>query len=86
MSIDFLRALAKGRAPLTFTDPEDINKLLVLRAAGFVVALTLRPVAGGCEVARFLALTPDGRRALDLPGAHPPRQAEAAAPLALQAR
>jgi hypothetical protein len=84
MSIDFLRTLAKCRAPLTLTDPEEINKLLVLRAAGLVVALTLRPVAGKSEVARFLALTPDGRSALDL--AHPPRHAEAAAPLAEQAR
>ena len=84
MSIDFLRTLAKCRAPLTLTDPEDINKLLVLRAAGLVVAMTLRPVAGGCEVARFLALTPDGRSALDLASGHPPHQAEAAMPLAME--
>ncbi|MDP9929169.1 hypothetical protein J2X90_002023 [Variovorax paradoxus] len=86
MSIDFLHTLAKCRAPLTLTDPEDINKLLVLRAAGLVVALTLRPVAGKSEVARFLALTPDGRSALDLASARPPRQAEAAAALVEQVR
>ena len=30
MSIEFLRALAKCRAPLTLTDPQEINNLLVL--------------------------------------------------------
>jgi len=74
MSIEFLRALAKCRAPLTLTEPQDINNLLVLRAAGLVVALTLRPEAGGREVARFLTLTPDGRSLLDLSREHPPRQ------------
>ncbi|SDH42887.1 hypothetical protein [Variovorax sp. OV700] len=77
MSIEFLRTLAKCRVPLTLTDPQDINNLLVLRAAGLVVALTLKPEAGGPRVARFLALTPDGRSALWFAGKPPPHEAEA---------
>ncbi|MDQ0571123.1 hypothetical protein QFZ42_002957 [Variovorax paradoxus] len=66
MSIEFLRALSKCTPPLTLTRPQDVDNLLVLRAAGLVVALTLKPGTGGREVARFLALTPDGRSALGL--------------------
>jgi hypothetical protein len=64
MSIEFLRTLAECHAPLTLTHPRDVNNLLVLRAAGLVTAFTLKPDANGREVARFLALTPDGRSAL----------------------
>jgi hypothetical protein len=64
MSIEFLRVLAKRPAPVTLTNPRDIDNLLVLRAAGLVAALTFKPDAGGREVGRFLALTPDGRSAL----------------------
>ncbi|QGW81872.1 hypothetical protein [Variovorax paradoxus] len=64
MSIEFLRALAKHPAPVTLTNPHDIDNLLVLRAAGLVAALTFKLDAGGREVGRFLALTPDGRSAL----------------------
>ncbi|MEJ1126057.1 hypothetical protein V9L20_00660 [Variovorax sp. CCNWLW225] len=67
MSIEFLRVLAKHPAPATLTDPHDIDSLLVLRAAGLVAALTFKPDAGGREVGRFLALTPDGRSALGAP-------------------
>ena len=81
MSIEFLRALAKCRAPLTLTDPQDINSLLVLREAGLVVALTIRPEAGGREVDGFLTLTPEGHSLLDLSRENPPRQfGEAGAP------
>ncbi|MEJ1170733.1 hypothetical protein [Variovorax sp. CCNWLW235] len=64
MSIEFLRVLAKHPAPVTLTNPHDIDNLMVLRAAGLVAALTFKPDAGGREVGRFLALTPDGRSAL----------------------
>ena len=64
MSIEFLRALAKRPAPVTLTNPRDIDSLLVLRAAGMVAALTFKSDARGREVGRFLALTPDGRSAL----------------------
>jgi len=82
MSIEFLRALSSCHAPLTLTRPADINDLLVLRAAGLVVALTLKPEVGGPEVGRFLALTPDGRSALGAAAAAaaPARGAEAASP------
>ncbi|RST48584.1 hypothetical protein [Variovorax sp. DXTD-1] len=66
MSIEFLRVLAKHPAPATLTDPHDVDNLLVLRAAGLVAALTFKPDAGGREVGRFLALTPDGRSALGM--------------------
>ena len=68
MTIELLRTLATRHTPLDLTRPEDIHKLLVLRAAGFVTAFTLRPRAAEperAEVGRFLALTPEGRRALD---------------------
>ena len=73
MSIEFLRTLATRHTPLDLTRPDDIHKLVVLRAAGFVTAFTLRPkaaaepehVAAPAEVGRFLALTPEGRQALD---------------------
>ncbi|KQW54335.1 hypothetical protein [Variovorax sp. Root411] len=66
MSIEFLRKLSKLRSPLDLTRPDDIDNLLVLRAAGMVAAFTLRNNGhgDGVEVGRFLSLTPEGRRAL----------------------
>lgn len=69
MSLEFLRRLSKLHSPLDLTRPADVNSLVVLRAAGMVTAFTLRTPSDdagpGQEVGRFLALTPDGRQALD---------------------
>ncbi|MBJ2154264.1 hypothetical protein [Variovorax sp. IB41] len=73
--MEFLDHLSRSKAPLTLTDPDEINNLVVLRAAGFVAAFTLRPLRDGDgsedrkdgqgrERGRFLALTPEGRAAL----------------------
>jgi hypothetical protein len=66
MCIELLDRLNRGKAPLTLTEPDDINNLVVLRAAGFVAAFTLRSTQDGQsrEWGRFLALTPAGRAAL----------------------
>jgi hypothetical protein len=66
MCIEFLDRLSRSKAPLTLTQPDEINNLVVLRAAGFVAAFTLRSVRDGESRGwgRFLALTPAGRAAL----------------------
>jgi hypothetical protein len=66
MSIEFLRALSERRAPCDITRPDEINNLVVLRAAGMVAAFTLHAPSrnGKAEVGRFLSLTPAGRQAL----------------------
>jgi hypothetical protein len=68
MSIAFLAQLSRSRAPLTLTltQPQEVHELVMLRAAGLVVALTLRAAENGHtrEYGRFLALTPAGRVAL----------------------
>jgi hypothetical protein len=66
MCIEFLQQLNRGGAPRTLTEPDEINNLMVLRAAGYVAAFTLRSSQGGAsrEWGRFLALTPKGRAAL----------------------
>uniref|UniRef100_UPI0040394AB7 hypothetical protein n=1 Tax=Variovorax sp. BK018 TaxID=3450241 RepID=UPI0040394AB7 len=66
MSLSFLRTLADSRLPVTLTRPSEINDLLVLRAAGLVAAVTMKAPGdqGAGEVARCLALTPQGRAAL----------------------
>ncbi len=66
MCIEFLQQLSNGKAPCTLTEPEEINNLLVLRAAGYVAAFTLRSSQKGesREWGRFLAITPEGRAAL----------------------
>ncbi|MGF6347592.1 hypothetical protein [Variovorax sp. W2I14] len=66
MCIEFLDRLSRSKAPLTLTQPDEINNLVVLRAAGFVAAFTLRSVRDGesREWGRFLTVTPAGRAAL----------------------
>lgn len=66
MCLDLLDRLSHARPPLTLTRPDDLDSLVVLRAAGFVAAFTLRTVQDGevREWGRFLALTPAGRAAL----------------------
>lgn len=69
MSIEFLRALSERHAPCDITRPDEIDDLVVLRAAGMVAAFTLHAHSqnGKTEVGRFLSLTPAGRQALELP-------------------
>lgn len=65
MCIETLRELSAGTRPQTFSSGRMIDELRVLRAAGLVAVLVLR--AGPSEpreVARFLAITPAGYRAL----------------------
>ncbi|MEZ2299234.1 hypothetical protein [Variovorax sp. RCC_210] len=66
MCLEFLQQLSHGKAPRTLTEPDEINTLLVLRAAGYVAAFTLRSSQNGesREWGRFLAITPRGREAL----------------------
>jgi hypothetical protein len=74
MCIDLLLTLSGQHAPLNLTRPDDVRSLVVLRAAGLVAAFTLRPAHAphGCEVGRFLALTPQGREALGAASAGKP--------------
>lgn len=66
MPMELLRELADRRLPHTLTDPADIDKLIVLRAAGMVAAFV--PATGNDGTlrgpARVLAITPDGQAAL----------------------
>lgn len=66
MSIAFLAQLGRSQPPLTLTQPQEVQELLTLRAAGLVAAFTLRATERGetREYGRFLALTPAGRVAL----------------------
>lgn len=65
MCIETLRELSAGARPQTFASDRMVDQLLVLRAAGLVAALVLRAAPSEArEVARFLAITPEGRRAL----------------------
>lgn len=68
MCIDFLVQLSRSKAPVTFVTSDEINTLMVLRAAGLVAAFTLRTRENDQvrEWGRFLALTPEGRAALAL--------------------
>lgn len=68
MCFDFLAQLSRSKAPVTFATTDEINRLMVLRAAGLVAAFTLRTRENDQvrEWGRFLALTPEGRAALAL--------------------
>jgi DNA-binding MarR family transcriptional regulator len=61
MSIEFLHKLSTHRGPLDLTRPDEVDHVLVLRAAGLVSAFTLRSECPAREIARFLSLTPEGR-------------------------
>ena len=60
MPVELLKAIANQPMPLTITDPADIDKLRVLRAAGHVVALLPSPSTDQ-SFARVLHVTPKGR-------------------------
>ncbi len=64
MSIEFLHKLSTQRGPLDLTRPDEIDHVLVLRAAGLVSAFTLRADCPAHEIARFLSLTAEGRGVL----------------------
>ncbi len=70
MSIEFLHKLSTLHGPLDLTRPDEVDHVLVLRAAGLVSAFTLRYECPAREIARFLSLTPEGRVALALAMAH----------------
>lgn len=63
MPLELLHKLAGQSLPATVTDPADIDKLRLLRAAGHVAVL-LPPVSAHHAFARVLTLTPEGKKAL----------------------
>jgi hypothetical protein len=73
MCIDLLESLANTPLPTVLRRQEDIERAVILRAAGMLVGmLALQPDNGGFhEEMRILALTTKGRRVLyddpDLP-------------------
>jgi hypothetical protein len=69
MSIDFLRELSRYSGPVDLIGPDDVNNVLVLRAAGLVTAFTFRKKCLAREAARFLSLTVEGRAALAIAAA-----------------
>jgi hypothetical protein len=63
MPIELLKAIAKLPLPLTITDPNDIDKLRVLKAAGYVTVLLPSP-DGDQKFATVLYITAEGRAAV----------------------
>lgn len=63
MPVELLKAIAGRPLPLTISDPADIDKLRVLRAAGHVVVLLPSP-ATDQAFARVLHITSEGRELL----------------------
>lgn len=66
MPLELLREISKKALPLTIDDAAVIDKLRVLRAAGYVAVL-LPKVGSDNAFARVLAITKDGREALKVP-------------------
>ncbi len=61
--IELLRKIADTPLPLTITKDEDIDKLRVLRAAGYVTVML--PAADGDQTfARVLHITEKGRKVI----------------------
>ncbi|MCY1164544.1 MULTISPECIES: hypothetical protein [Polaromonas] len=72
MPVELLKTIVNRPLPLTITDPHDIDKLRVLRAAGYVSVLLPSP-EGGQRFARVLHITQEGRDAVSefqKPGSH----------------
>jgi hypothetical protein len=63
MPVELLKAIVNKPLPLTITDPNDIDKLRVLRAAGYVTVLLPSP-GGEQRFARVLHITAKGRTAV----------------------
>ncbi|MGK6310736.1 hypothetical protein [Variovorax sp. DT-64] len=57
MSVEFLRQIASSPLPRSFTAPDDIDAIRVLRQAGLVLALIDEPPE---RVARVVAITQKG--------------------------
>lgn len=63
MPMEFLRAMAQKSLPCTVTEESDIDRVRVLRAAGYVAAFLPGSRSDGAEC-RVLAITGLGRKAL----------------------
>ncbi|MES2280181.1 MAG: hypothetical protein V4542_02090 [Pseudomonadota bacterium] len=63
MPIELLRAIAEKPLPLKITDASDIDKLRVLRAAGYV-SVFLPLATGEQQSASVLLITQKGREAM----------------------
>ena len=63
MPMELLRELANTPLPCTLGEERDIDRLRVLRAAGYIAAML--PVPGSpSRLGRVLAITSEGREAL----------------------
>lgn len=63
MPMELLRELAHTPLPCTLGDEKDIDRLRVLRAAGYIAAMLPMP-GSQSRLGRVLAITPEGREAL----------------------
>ncbi|MCB1977848.1 MAG: hypothetical protein M9919_04250 [Burkholderiaceae bacterium] len=63
MPMELLRELARTPLPCTLSEDADIDRLRVLRAAGYVAAMLPTP-GSQSRLGRVLAITPQGRQAL----------------------
>ena len=63
MPMEFLRELANKSLPCTVTEECEIDRLRVLRAAGYVAALLSAPGSEN-QMGRVLAITGAGRKVL----------------------
>lgn len=69
MALDLLREIASSSLPKSFSSPEDIDQVRILRAAGLVIAFVpaqadLQSSAGPEHAAQVLAVTDKGRQEL----------------------
>lgn len=80
MSIDLLRLIASSPSPISFRSHRDIEKVELLRKAGFVIAsVPLQSDSGPENAAKVLAVTQKGHEELvrhSYPDQTVPRQAE----------
>jgi len=70
MPMELMVALARGKFPTGVDNPADVDKLRVLAAAGLVEA-QLPDVESEAQRAQVLAITPEGKAALDKSMAKP---------------
>ena len=63
MPMELLRELAQMPLPCTLSDERDIDRLRVLRAAGYIAAMLPMP-GSQSRLGRVLAITSEGREAL----------------------
>lgn len=65
MAMELLSRIARSRLPLTLNEPEDVDGVRLLRAAGLVIALVPAPsdplmLSGKATGAQVLAITQKG--------------------------